>query len=133
MKTLIALALLAGSFMAHAEYGRYGFVSLDGNSRDNGALKPPGFADVMVCDVNGPDGFLAVRTAPWIADNILRKIERLAIMRVDSQQRSGKWIYAREVFRTVDKFGFGVGGTKDLGASGWVHTDHLCDFHYLMN
>lgn len=130
MKALIAIALLAGSLMAHAEYGDYGYVSLDGNSLENGALRPPGLSDVMVCDVNGKDGWLAVRTAPWIADNILRKLERLAILRVDSQQRSGRWIYVREAYRTVDKNGFYIGGVKTLGVSGWVHTDHLCDFHY---
>ncbi len=48
-----------------AEYATYGEVELTGLARENSwPLNPPGNDNAMVCNVNGPDGFLAIRAEP---------------------------------------------------------------------
>ena len=133
MRLLFALAVACTGALAHAEYQVYGTVELMGLGKNTGSIRPPGLADVMVCNVNGSDQWLAVRQGPGTEFAILRKIERLAIMRVDSTSRTGNWIYVKAVYRQVSPWGQSLGFTKNLGVSGWAHLDHLCDYTYLRN
>lgn len=131
MRSLLLIAVLALGGMAHAEYTTYGYVQLQGLSRDTGSINPPGLADVMVCNVNGADKWLAVRAGAGTNFKILRKIERLAILRVDSESRYGHWVYVTMGYRTHTKKGYPLADVKDLNVSGWVHDGYLCDFYFL--
>jgi hypothetical protein len=132
MRTLlISLFVLAFAGFAHAEKRTYGHVRLDGNSRTSGSLNPPGLADVMVCNVNGPDGFLSVRSGAGSNYTELRKMLRLAIVTVDSEQHYGHWIYVVDGYRNTTPQGEYLGYNKGLDVQGWVNDKYLCDFHYL--
>ena len=41
----------------------------------------------MVCNVNGPDGFLSIRSGPGSDFEAVRKLKRLAIVEVDDSER----------------------------------------------
>lgn len=131
MRLVLVLVTLVLSASAHAEYTRYNAVQLQGLSRNTGSINPPGLADVMVCNVNGADGWLAVRDGAGTGYPINRKLERLAIVTVDSEYHYGHWIYVRTAYRTHNTNGVELASTKDLHVTGWVHDGYLCDFYYL--
>lgn len=123
---LIAM-LLAGA-PAAAEYATYGSVELTGLAREvSWPANPPGMSNVMVCNVNGPDGFLAIRTGPLADYPAVRKLKRLAVLFVDTSQQINGWVYVAGAYRNNDSNGRRI-PFKDLPVTGWAHSDHLCDF-----
>ncbi len=130
MKNLIlaALAAVAIAPSAHAENRTYGQVYLAGLARDNAwPLNAPGLNYVMVCNVNGPDGFLSVRSGAGTEYQQVRAFNRLAILEVDTTNRRGNWVRVVDGSRTHSKDGFPQ-EYKHLSVSGWAHDGYLCDF-----
>ncbi|MEP5732299.1 MAG: hypothetical protein ABJL67_23365 [Sulfitobacter sp.] len=116
---------LAGA--ASAEYQIYGEVDLTGLARESWGLSSIALLDAMVCNVNGPDGFLTVRSGPGTSFGKVRAFNRLAILTVDISQRRGNWVYIVDGYRTVTKDGRSQ-QIKNLPVQGWAHDGYLCDF-----
>lgn len=110
-----------------AEDRTYGDVYLSGLARTSWAYNPPGIQSAMVCNVNGPDGFLTVRSGPDTSFAKVRAFNRLAILDVNTARRSGRWVRVVHGYRTVTKDGFSQ-QPKDLPVEGWAHDGYLCDF-----
>lgn len=123
--TLIAALLAAGS--AHAEDRTYGNVYLSGLARDSWGYNAPGEQYAMVCNVNGPDGYLSVRSGPGTEYSAERNLKRLAILTVDSSQRQGHWVRVVTAQRTHSTDGYPI-EPKSLHVSGWAHDGYICDF-----
>ena len=83
----------------------------------------------MVCNVNGPDGFLTVRKGPGTSYEKVRAFERLAVLRVDITQRQGRWVRVIDGSRSVRKTGESQ-AYRHLPVEGWVHDGYLCSFLY---
>lgn len=134
-KQLIAAALLAATtataFSAatpvSAEDAEYGQVSLTGLARNSWHLNPAGSSNAMVCNVNGPHGWVAIRSGPGTGYKAKRKLKRLAILEVDTSQRQGRWIRVITAYRNHTTGGRRQ-ATKSLHVSGWAHDGYLCDF-----
>lgn len=124
---LVAVAALFAA-PAMAETKTYGEVYLSGLGRESWPLNPT-FAthNAMVCNVNGPDGFLSIRSGPGSDFKAVRKLKRLAIIEVDNRERRGHWVRAVNAYRTVSPEGRSV-THKPLTVQGWVHDGYLCDF-----
>lgn len=126
----LRLALVGAAFLSAplaAEEAVYGEVFLSGLARDSWHLNSPGVSSAMVCNVNGPDGFLSVRAGPGTDFEIRRKLNRLAIIDVDTRKRVGNWIAVVTAYRTVTKNGQSQ-PYKSLHVAGWAHDGYLCDF-----
>jgi hypothetical protein len=111
-----------------AERAQYGAVLLVGLARDHwsgGSAQ----AQAMVCNVNGPDGFLTVRTGPGTDFAKVRAFNRLAILRLDTSERRGRWVRVLDGYRITTKDG-APQGRKNLAVQGWVHDGYLCSFIY---
>lgn len=131
MKSVLFLFTLLLSLPAAAEYRNYGEVSLNGLSRNHSwQLQTPGVTYSMVCNVNGPDGFLSVRRCTGTNCQIERNLKRLAILEVDTNNRYGNWVYVRTAFRTHSEDGYELARTQDLHVSGWAHDGYLCDYSF---
>jgi hypothetical protein len=119
-------ALLA--LPAAAEEAVYGDVDLTGLGRKDWPLNPS-FAthNAMVCNVNGPDGFLSIRGGPGSDFKAVRKLNRLAIVEVDDGERRGRWVRVLNAYRTVSPQGYDV-PLKELPVQGWAHDGYLCSF-----
>lgn len=134
MKKIIKNTLLAGlsvvlsASFAVAEERTYGAVDLTGLSRDTDwPYNTAGQSYAMVCNVNGPDGFLSVRAGPGSDYAQVRAFNRLAILTVDTSQRRGNWVRVVDGARTHTK----DGARQDynpLPVSGWAHDGYLCGF-----
>ena len=126
-KTLMAeLVLLSGS--AAAEQAQYGTVSLEGLARDvDWPYNTPGPSFAMICNVNGPDGFLTIRSGPDTSYGSRRKLNRLAIAEVDTRYRQGRWVRVLDAYRTHTKDGVRQ-DYKSLRVEGWAHDGYLCAF-----
>jgi hypothetical protein len=74
--------------------------------------------------VNGPDGFLSIRSGPGSDFKTVLKLNRLAIVEVDDSERRGRVINA---YRTVSPQGHSV-PLKQLPVQGWAHDGYLCSF-----
>lgn len=123
----MAVLLLAGQ-PAIAEEAVYGSVELTGLARvTDWPLNKPGPSNTMVCNVNGPDGFLSIRSGPGTQHPANRKLNRLAIVEVDTRQRRGNWISVLTAYRTHDINGNRI-TLKELPVSGWAHDGYLCAF-----
>lgn len=122
---VIATAISATAAMA--EEATYGAVDLTGLARNSWSSNPPGESNAMVCNVNGPDGFLTVRDAPASGAAAMRKLERLAIVVVDTSDRQGHWIRVLSAHRTHTTEGQPQ-AFKALPVAGWAHDGYLCDF-----
>lgn len=123
---LIAALLCAGPVAA--EYATYGTVELTGLSREmSWPANPPGPANAMVCNVSGPDGFLAVREGPGSEYPIRRKLKRLAVLHVDTGQRRGHWVRVTGASRSTDSQGRQI-PPRELAVTGWAHDGYLCGF-----
>ena len=124
-KTLMLAIAMFISLSAFAETGRYGSVYLTGR-----AYLPigSGISYAMVCDVNGPDGFLSVRSQPLVANNIQRNLKRLAIVQVNANYRRGDWLPVLTAFRNHSEDGDRLADQKNLHVSGWANINYLCDF-----
>lgn len=111
-----------------AETANYGRIDLTGLARDNSwPFNPPDLNFVMVCNVNGPDGFLSVRSGPGTEHKIKRKLSRLAILTVDTTNRRGNWVRVVDAHRSHTKDGVPQ-EYKSLHVSGWAHDGYLCGF-----
>ena len=125
-----AAAFLAALFgtAAHAEVANYGSVELQGLAREaSWPLNAAGQSYAMVCNVNGPDGFLSVRSGPGSGNAINRSLKRLATVTVDTSQRQGNWVRVLDANREFSTDGQPV-PAKSLAVQGWAHDGYLCDF-----
>lgn len=127
MKTLLLILSLL-CVPAMAEYAQYGSVELNGLARSGSWQQGPGIYYSMVCNVNGPDGFLSVRSGPGTNYPIQRNLKRLAIMVVNTEYRQGNWVWVQDAYRTHTQDGDALARPKDLPVSGWAHSDYMCDF-----
>jgi hypothetical protein len=129
MRSVLAVLLFVAS-AASAEEATYGQIELTGLSRDNSwPFNPEGETFAMVCNVNGPDGVLSVRSGPGSDFAIERSLKRLAILTVDTGQRQGHWIRVLAAHREVSEDGKPLtGGFKALPVEGWAHDGYLCGF-----
>ncbi|WP_370400845.1 SH3 domain-containing protein [Sulfitobacter sp. JB4-11] len=112
-----------------AEYAVYGEVELAGLARENWQYSTVALLDAMVCNVNGPDGFLTVRSGPDSSYAKVRAFNRLAILTVDIREQYGSWVRIVDGYRTVTQNGISQ-PVKELPVYGWAHTGYLCDFYH---
>lgn len=129
MKHILSFAL--GALMAlsaHAEDRTYGDIYLSGLARDSWPHNPEGEWYAMVCNVNGPDGYLSVRSGPGTKHEVLRNLERLAIVTVDTGQRQGHWVRVVGAHRDHSPDGDALADRRHLPVAGWAHDNYLCDF-----
>ncbi|MDO5606046.1 MAG: hypothetical protein Q4G25_12880 [Paracoccus sp. (in: a-proteobacteria)] len=111
-----------------AERAEYGAVELSGLARDvSWPFNAPGPSNAMVCNVNGPDGFLTIRANPDAGSATMRRLARLAVVQVDTAQRRGHWIRVQGAYRYHDKNGRPI-APKSLPVTGWAHDGYLCSF-----
>ena len=128
MRVSLAAALIAGlAGGAGAEDRAYGTVDLTGLARESWPLNPAGPQAAMVCNVNGPDGFLSIRAAPGVEAKVMRRLKRLAIVEVDTTRRQGNWVAVLTAYRTHTTEGQRQ-ETRALPVTGWAHDGYLCDF-----
>lgn len=123
--SLVSLALLG--FPVRAEEANYGSVDLTGLAKRDWHLNPLGPSNTMVCNVNGPDGFLSIRSGPGTNFPANRKLKRLAIVEVDTRYRQGNWIKVLTAYRTHTINGIRQ-RDKSLHVAGWAHDNYLCGF-----
>lgn len=129
MKMIVLAIAMMASIAASAEYNSYGSVSLNGLARANDwPLNPPGYSNVMVCNVNGPDGFLTVRSCPSTSCSKVRAFNRLAVLVVDTRYRNGNWVWVTEAYRNHDKNGNRYVETQHFAVEGWAHDGYMCSF-----
>ena len=123
-----ALAIVVLGSAAHAEVADYGNIELTGLSRDvSWPLNEAGEANSLVCNVNGPDGFLSIRSGPGTEHEILIKLERLAYVTVDTGERQGNWVRVVGTARGWTPEGKRT-DHEDYGVSGWAHDGYLCSY-----
>lgn len=128
-RPMIAIALAATLVApAIAEVDVYGNIYLGGLARDvQWSFNAAGETNVMVCNVNGPDGYLSVRSGPGTGYAEIRSFNRLAILIVDTRQRDGNWVKVVDGMRSHT-----AGGVpqdfKRLPVTGWAHDSYLCSF-----
>ena len=112
---------------ASAETATYGAIDLTGLARADWQYNPPGESFAMVCNVNGPDGFLTIRAKPSSKSASNRKLKRLAIVTIDTSQRVGRWVRVLTAHRDHTINGQRQ-NYKSLHVSGWAHDGYLCGF-----
>jgi hypothetical protein len=112
-----------------AERAQYGSVMLVGLARDNWSSTGSSNAYAMVCNVNGPDGFLTVRSGPGTDFAKVRAFNRLSILQLDTSQRRWRWVRVVDGFRITTKDG-APQARKNLTVQGWAHDGYLCSFIY---
>ncbi len=122
---LVALIFLGNDVAA--ERANYGSVDLTGLARVSWPDNPPGPSNTMVCNVNGPDGYLSIRSGPGTQHSVNRNLKRLAIIEVDTRHRRGRWAKVLTAYRTHTIDGVRQ-GDKSLHVTGWAHDGYLCDF-----
>ncbi|MEP5154693.1 SH3 domain-containing protein [Planktotalea sp.] len=123
--SLIALFLAAPVV---AEEAVYGSVYLGGLDRDvTWPHNDFNEHNSMVCNVNGPDGFLTVRSGPGSDFKKVRAFKRLAVLVVDISERRGNWVRVVDGYRTHTSEGVPQ-DFKALPVSGWAHDGYLCSF-----
>lgn len=120
--------VLPVSAPAFAEEREYGSVWLNGLARNDWHLNPAGEDNTMVCNVNGADGWLAIRSGPGSKYAARRKLKRLAIVVVDTSKRNGHWVRVTGAHRTHTVHGLRLSKYRDLPVTGWAHDGYLCGF-----
>ena len=128
ISVLMASALAFSSSMSFAEEATYGEIDLTGLARNSWGYNAPGSDSAMVCNVNGPDGYLTIRNGPGSDYASNRKLNRLAILDIDTSDRDGHWVWVNTAYRTHTKNGRRLAKDKDLYVTGWAHDSYLCDF-----
>lgn len=95
----MSLALGAALFAAPAmaERGDFGEVYLNGLSRDQ--IEQGTSEIAMVCNVNGPDGYLSVRSGPGTQYKVKRNLKRFANVEYDPTSRQGCWVRILDAYR----------------------------------
>ena len=124
----ILLTMTLGTLPALAEQADYGQIELNGLARDvSWPLNPPGEGYAMVCNVNGEDGFLSIRTGPGADHPVARSLKRLARVHIDTRERRGHWVRVTGASRS-----FSIEGKRQpdqaLPVTGWAHDGHLCSY-----
>ena len=127
--TILSLGLLT-SFGAQAERATYGEVRLNDLARYQWDHRYPSLKQAMVCNVNGPDGFLSVRSGPSTGYSVERSLNRLAILTVDTGSIQGDWIRVETAYRSHTKNGWPLRESKSLHVYGWAHVDYMCAFEF---
>ena len=92
MKNLIlsAVAAVLVAPAVHAEEATYGNVYLSGLARDvDWPFNAAGISSAMVCNVNGPDGFLSVRSGPGTNYEQVRAFNRCLLYTSPSPRDRG--------------------------------------------
>lgn len=129
MKFIIAALCALTCGAATAEDRVYRDVYLSGLSRDGSwPYNPAGQDSAMVCNVNGPDGFLSVRAGPGTDYAVRRNLKRIAIVRIDTTRRKGHWVKVDTAYRSHSVDGDLLAEMRDLHVEGWAHDGYLCDF-----
>ncbi len=126
----LAIAVAAAAILATgaiAEEATYGDVDLTGLARNSWPLNPPGESKAMVCNVKGTRGVLTIRAEPKADAAAARRLERLAIVVLDTRERQGNWIKVLSASRTHTTDGKRQ-AVESLPVTGWAHDDYLCDF-----
>lgn len=126
-RVAIALGLLTAP-AAIAEQRIYGEVRLEGLAHPTWGAGDP-LATPVVCNVNGPDGWLAVRSGPGTQHEIRRKLKRLVIFEVNKDERVGPWVKVWTAYRLTDENGRRI-ARKSLHVEGWAHTGYLCNWRW---
>jgi hypothetical protein len=122
---MLVVALMSQST---SEEGDYGEVSLHGLQREHSwPYNPPGRSYSMVCNVSGPDGFLSIRSGSGTNYLIRRKLERLAIVEVDTRHRQGNWVRVVDAHREHTTDGWRQ-AYRHLPIQGWAHDGYLCGY-----
>lgn len=127
------MAILAGvvalcAAPAFAEQRSYNNVLLRGLARDFWVQQPDAKAwRAMVCNVNGPDGFLSVRSGPGTDFKVVRSFKRLAVIDLDLTEWRGRWMRVTGAHRHMSPEGNPV-ARRNLPVQGWVHDGYLCAF-----
>ncbi len=125
-KVILAACLMASPVVA--EEADYGQISLGGLARETSwPYNPAGVSYAMVCNVNGPEGFLTIRAEPNANSASNRKFNRLVVVEVDTRQRHGNWVRVLGGSRNHDKNGQPQ-EYKNLPVTGWAHDGYLCSF-----
>lgn len=127
-RAVLAALFLCISAPLIAEQADYGEVALTGLARESWPYNQ--HVDehyVMVCNVNGADGFLSIRTGPDASYPQARAFKRLVTVVVDITQRQGRWVRVVDAFREVTEDGYWQ-DLKQLPVQGWAHDGYLCDF-----
>ena len=127
MRSLALGLVVALAAPASAEVARYGQVDLTGLTRNGWDLVRGSVADVMVCNVNGPDGFLSVRAGPGPQYPVSRSFNRLAVLTLNPHDRRGNWVRVIAAYRHHDQDGRPI-PFRPLDVEGWAHDGYLCDF-----
>lgn len=110
---------------AVAERGDFGEVFLNGLAREQSEVRSP--SNAMVCNVNGPDGFLSIRSGPGTQYKVMRNLKQFAVVVYDPSRREGRWVPVLGAHRSTSPSG-GPHPYQDLPVKGWAHDGYLCDF-----
>ena len=113
---------------ASAEERVYNDIRLTGLAAPQWGPGDP-LATPMVCNVNGPDGWLAVRAGPGSDHEIRRKLKRLVVFEVNKDERVGPWVRVWTAYRLTDQDGRRI-AKKSLHVEGWAHTGYLCSWRW---
>lgn len=122
---VVAALLAAPAAPVWAQRGDFGEVFLNGLVRDQPYVDATTLG--MVCNVNGPDGYLSIRSGPGTDFKALRKLKRFAIVKFDTTEQRGRWVRVITAYREVSPQG-GPHPYKSLDVQGWAHDGYLCDF-----
>ncbi|WP_299023974.1 SH3 domain-containing protein [uncultured Sulfitobacter sp.] len=125
---LAAMVLLVSVPPVLAETQFYNNVYLKGLARDYWTKQPEAERwRAMVCNVNGPDGFLSVRSGPGTDFKVVRSFKRLAVINLDLTERRGRWVRVTGAYRHMSPEGRRV-TRRELPVQGWVHDGYLCAY-----
>ena len=113
---------------ASSEQGNYGEIRLTGLAHPTWGVGDP-LATPVVCNVNGPDGWLAVRAGPGTQYEARRKLKRLVVFEVNTDERVGPWVKVWTAYRLTDSDGRRI-AKKSLHVEGWAHTGYLCNWRW---
>jgi hypothetical protein len=108
-----------------AERGDFGEVFLNGLACEQPESRSP--SNATVCTVNGPDGFLSVRSGPGTQHKVMRNLKRFAVVVYDPAGRKGRWVPVLDAYRSTSPAA-GPHPYQDLPVKGWAHDGYLCDF-----
>jgi len=125
---VLVMGVMVAAPPAVAEERTYGDIDLTGLARASWGYNQPGIDNAMVCNVNGSDGYLTIRDGPGSSYASNRKLNRLAILEIDTSNRDGNWVWVRTAYRSHSKEGYRLSQDKDLHVTGWAHDSYLCDF-----
>jgi len=81
----------------------------------------------MVCNVNGPDGFLTIRDGPGYSYSNARALNRLANVVLNISQRQGRRVKVLDAYPRVSKDG-NKQAFKRLAIQGRVDDGYFCTF-----